>query len=81
MSDARNTPSPYMVAVMAVLGGVVIALLTPWAVSHGESRGFGLAVVLLFLAFFALGVVYAWKRGGLDWDRTATPGRDASEPR
>ena len=44
------------------------AFLFPWAVSLSSIGIAGWAAMMLFLAELALGYVYAWKNGALEWE-------------
>ncbi len=67
----------YIVALLFVLFEVEIVFLFPWAVVFGnatlikETNGlwgwFSLIEVFLFLLILALGLIYAWVKGYLDW--------------
>ncbi|NLN79281.1 MAG: NAD(P)H-quinone oxidoreductase subunit 3 [Armatimonadetes bacterium] len=65
--------SYYLIALFFLLFDVEVAILFAWAVSAQELGwpGYGLAV--LFIATLAVGLVYIWKLGGLDW--FSDPGR------
>ena len=70
ISDAR-IPYParyYIIAVLFVLFDIEIVFLYPWAVAFNKIGLFGLVSMLLFIALFVLGFVYAWRKGGLEWD-------------
>ena len=67
----------YIVALIFLLFEVEILYLFPWAVIFGdkaliESTGwawarFALVEMFIFIAILALGLVYAWRKGFLDW--------------
>ena len=58
----------YMVAVLFLLFDVEAVFLYPWAVVYRKLGLFGLVEMLVFLGMLALGLVYVWKRGALEWD-------------
>ena len=79
-------PRYYVVAILFLLFEVEIALLYPWAsvalVAPGKGGlagpfgGYAFALGLGFVLLLALGLVYAWARGSLDWKvaaNTPTP--------
>ncbi|MBN4054472.1 NADH-quinone oxidoreductase subunit A [Nitrospira defluvii] len=69
-SDARN-PFPvryYIIAMLFVIFDVEIAFLYPWAVVFDRIGLFGLIEMIIFIALFLVAYVYAWKKGGLEWD-------------
>ncbi|NNM31802.1 MAG: NAD(P)H-quinone oxidoreductase subunit 3, partial [Gemmatimonadetes bacterium] len=42
--------------------------LVPWAVRVRELGWGPFVAVLLFVAVLAVGLIYEWKKGGLEWD-------------
>jgi NADH-quinone oxidoreductase subunit A len=70
ISDARN-PFParyYIIAMLFVIFDVEVAFLYPWAVVFDQIGLFGLLEMIIFIALFLVAYVYAWKKGGLEWD-------------
>jgi NADH-quinone oxidoreductase subunit A len=64
-----------VVAILFMLFDVELAFLFPWAVwwktVPAVERGLqtaGAAEMAVFLVVLALGYVYVWRRGGLEWD-------------
>ncbi len=58
----------YLVAVSFLLFDVEAVFLFPWAVRFKELGWFGFGVMSIFLAILVLGLVYEWRKGGLEWD-------------
>ena len=58
----------YLVAILFIIFDLEAAFLFPWAVSLGEIGWAGWATMMVFLAELSLGLVYAWKKGALDWE-------------
>ena len=58
----------YLVAILFIIFDLEVAFLFPWAVTLEKIGFYGWAVVMLFLAELAIGLVYAWKKGALDWE-------------
>ena len=58
----------YLVAILFIIFDLEAAFLFPWAVSLKEIGWAGWATMMIFLAELALGLVYAWKKGALDWE-------------
>ena len=58
----------YLVAILFVLFDIETIFLVPWAVIYRKLGFYGVAEMLVFVAFLFLGFLYAWKRGGLDWE-------------
>lgn len=70
ISDAR-IPFPmryYIIAVLFVIFDIEIIFLYPWAVAFNHIGLVGLISMLIFIALFILGLAYAWRKGGLEWD-------------
>ncbi len=57
----------YLIAMLFLLFDLEAVFLYPWAVVARALRVFGLIEVLTFIGVLALGLVYAWKRGALEW--------------
>jgi NADH-quinone oxidoreductase subunit A len=58
----------YLVAILFIIFDLEAAFLFPWAVSLRESGWTGWAAMMIFLAELFLGLVYAWKKGALEWE-------------
>ena len=58
----------YLVAILFIIFDLEAAFLFPWAVSLGAIGVAGWAAMMIFLAELALGLVYAWKKGALEWE-------------
>ena len=58
----------YLVAILFIIFDLEAAFLFPWAVSLKEIGWAGWATMMIFLAELTLGLVYAWKKGALDWE-------------
>jgi NADH-quinone oxidoreductase subunit A len=76
----------YVVALVYLVFAVEVVLFYPWAVAYGAAeritpgtpgddafafRGVALADMLLFLGLLGVGFAYLWKKGYLDFVRTA----------
>jgi NADH-quinone oxidoreductase subunit A len=58
----------YLVAILFIIFDLEAAFLFPWAVSLGDTGWAGWTGMMIFLAELALGLVYAWKKGALEWE-------------
>ncbi len=58
----------YLVAILFIIFDLEVAFLFPYAVSLDTIGFWGWFVVMLFLLELIAGLVYAWKRGALDWE-------------
>ncbi|OWR00926.1 NADH-quinone oxidoreductase subunit A [Sphingopyxis witflariensis] len=58
----------YLVAILFIIFDLEAAYLFPWAVSLENIGWAGWATMMIFLAELSIGLVYAWKKGALDWE-------------
>jgi NADH-quinone oxidoreductase subunit A len=58
----------YLVAILFIVFDLEAAFLFPWAVSLRETGIAGWGAMMLFLVELALGFIYAWKKGALEWE-------------
>lgn len=57
----------YIFALLFVLFDVEAAFIYPWAVKLGQLKLFAFVEMLIFLAILAVGLIYAWRKGTLEW--------------
>jgi len=57
----------YLMALLFILFDVEIVFMFPWAVDFKILGWFGLVEMVLFIILLAIGFVYAWKKGALEW--------------
>lgn len=57
----------YLVAILFIIFDLEIALLFPWAIVIREIGLFGFFSMIFFLFILAVGFIYEWKKGALDW--------------
>ena len=69
-TDARNKFDVrfYLVCLLFIIFDLEISFLFPWAISLGEIGMFGFWSMMSFLGILAIGFVYEWKKGALDWE-------------
>ncbi|MDX9943502.1 MAG: NADH-quinone oxidoreductase subunit A [Azonexus sp.] len=64
----------YLVAILFILFDLEIAFLVPWAVVFSDMvaidslKVFGFVEMLIFMGILALGDIYAWAKGALEWE-------------
>ncbi len=58
----------YLIAVLFILFDVEIVFMLPWAVVLRDLALFGLIEMVIFVLILAVGLIYAWKKGALEWD-------------
>jgi len=76
LGDARERFSLkfYLVAMLFIVFDIETVFLFPWAAifrdggAPGMGTGFLLVEMLVFIVILAVGYVYVWKRGALEWD-------------
>jgi len=58
----------YIVAILFILFDIEIIFLFPWATVFRSLGMFGLVEMMVFILMLVIGLVYAWKKGALDWE-------------
>ena len=58
----------YLVAILFIIFDLEVAFLFPWAVVFKQVGWFGLWSVMIFLGVLAVGFIYEWRKGALEWD-------------
>ena len=58
----------YLVAILFIIFDLEAAFLYPWAVSVFKLGWVAWFAMMVFVAELALGLVYAWKKGALEWE-------------
>ena len=58
----------YLVAILFIIFDLEVAFLFPYAVSLDSIGFYGWLVVMIFLFELVAGLIYAWKKGALDWE-------------
>lgn len=57
----------YLYALIFVLFDVETVFLYPWAVAYGQLPLLALVEMIIFLLVLGIGLVYAWRKGALEW--------------
>jgi len=57
----------YLMALLFILFDVEIIFMFPWAVDFKVLGWFGFVEMILFIILLAIGFIYAWKKGALEW--------------
>jgi NADH-quinone oxidoreductase subunit A len=78
LGDARERFSVkfYLVAMLFIVFDIEVVFMIPWAVAFFQARenelplspGLVILDMVVFMLILAVGYVYAWKRGALQWD-------------
>ncbi|WP_066794767.1 NADH-quinone oxidoreductase subunit A [Sphingomonas soli] len=58
----------YLVAILFIIFDLEAAFLFPWAVSVFDLGWVAWISMMVFIGELALGLVYAWKKGALEWE-------------
>ena len=58
----------YIFGLIFLVFDVEAAFLYPWAVALREAGVAGLIEVLVFILILVMGLVYAWRKGALEWN-------------
>lgn len=58
----------YLVAILFIIFDLEAAFLFPWAVSLKDIGWAGWTTMMIFIFELVLGLIYAWKKGALDWE-------------
>ena len=70
LGDTRSRFSVkfYVVAISFIVFDLETIFLIPWAVEMRELGWGPFLAVALFVIVLAVGLLYEWKKGGLEWD-------------
>jgi NADH-quinone oxidoreductase subunit A len=59
----------YLTAILFLIFDIEVVFLYPWALIFRSELGlYGFAVIGIFLAVLTFGLIYEWRRGGMEWD-------------
>ena len=58
----------HLVAMLFLAFDVEIIFLYPWATNFRLLGWYGFIVILIFLNILIFGLIYEWKKGGLEWN-------------
>jgi len=58
----------YLIAILFIIFDLEAAYLFPWAVSFREIGAVGYWTMMVFVGELVVGLVYAWRKGALEWD-------------
>ena len=65
---ARFSIKFYMVAISFIVFDLETIFLIPWAVRMRELGWSAFLAVSLFVVVLAVGLLYEWRKGGLEWE-------------
>ena len=58
----------YLVSLLFIIFDLEVAFLFPWAIVFHDIGALGFWSMMLFLGVLAIGFVYEWNKGALEWD-------------
>lgn len=58
----------YLVAIFFVIFDIEAVFLYPWAVLFKDLGIFGFVEMMIFIIILAVGLIYVWRRGALEWE-------------
>jgi NADH-quinone oxidoreductase subunit A len=58
----------YLVAILFIVFDLEVAFLFPWAMVIQKISWYGFASMMVFLFVLAIGFVYEWRKGALEWE-------------
>ena len=58
----------YLVAMLFIIFDLEAVFLFPWALTFNEVGDLGYWAMMIFLSELTIGLIYAWKKGALEWD-------------
>jgi NADH-quinone oxidoreductase subunit A len=58
----------YLVAILFIIFDLEVAFLIPWALNLKAIGAFGFWSMMIFLFILAVGFIYEWKKGALEWE-------------
>jgi NADH-quinone oxidoreductase subunit A len=64
---ARWSIKFYLVAILFIVFDVEVVFMYPWAVLFRELGLFGFIEMTIFVAVLAVGFLFAWRKGALEW--------------
>lgn len=75
VGDARERQSVkfYLIAMIFLLLDIEVAFLYPWAMAMRQLSWPGLIQIVLFFVILAVGYIYIWRKGVLDWGPESDP--------
>lgn len=58
----------YLVAILFIIFDLEIAFMFPWAIVIDTIGWSGFIAMMVFLFLLAVGFIYEWKKGALEWE-------------
>jgi NADH-quinone oxidoreductase subunit A len=58
----------FIIAVLFIIFDIEAVFLYPWAVIFKDLKVFGFIEMGIFIVILFVGLIYAWKKGALEWE-------------
>lgn len=58
----------YIYALIFVIFDIEAVFLFPWALAYNELELFAVIEMIIFILILAAGLIYAWRKGALEWN-------------
>jgi len=58
----------YLIAILFIIFDLEMVFLFPFAIAFNKIGNFGFYAMGIFLALLAVGFIYEWKKGALEWE-------------
>ena len=68
-NQVRLSVKFYLTAILFVVFDIEAVFLFPWAAVFRKLGWFGFAEMVAFLAILGITLIYAWKKGALEWEK------------
>jgi NADH-quinone oxidoreductase subunit A len=68
-NEIRLSVKFYLTAILFVVFDIEAVFLFPWASIFRDLGWFGLVEMTAFIVILAVTLVYAWKKGALEWEK------------
>lgn len=70
VGDARRRFSVrfFIIGMLFIVFDIEMIFLFPWAIIYDKLRIFGFIEMLVFVLVLLVGLLYAWRKGALEWE-------------
>jgi NADH-quinone oxidoreductase subunit A len=68
-NEVRLSVKFYLTAILFVVFDIEAVFLFPWAAVFRKLGWFGFVEMVAFLAILGITLIYAWKKGALEWEK------------
>lgn len=68
MKDQRFNVRFYLIAMLFILFDIEVIFMYPWALVLRDLGWFGFLEMLTFIFILAIGLIYVWRKGVLNWN-------------